>query len=71
MKIRVEKSEAIFLLNPAGKKRHLWIIIDECGHTMIQIYSDKYPIELEKYFTNDKTNYTPRRSPSFGSLSGS
>jgi hypothetical protein len=46
---RIEKSENIFLLDKEEKKkRYLWAFIDECGHTIIQTYSEKYPDHLKK-----------------------
>lgn len=57
---RVEKSETIFLQEKGGKKRYLWAFIDEMGCTIIQVYSEKFPTEMEKYIKNDKTNSSLR-----------
>ena len=31
------------------KDKILWAFIDEEGHTIIQVYSDMYPIDIEKF----------------------
>ena len=40
-------------LGNGKKEKILWAFIDEEGHTIIQVYSDKYPTDIEKYFKND------------------
>lgn len=36
-----------------GKKKApkwLWALVDECGHTVIQVYSEDYPTKFVKLF---------------------
>lgn len=39
---------SVVLREKGQKDRNLWAFIDEDGHTVIQVYSEKYPIEMEK-----------------------
>jgi len=39
---------SIVLQNPGQKDKILWALVDENGHTVIQVYSHIYPKELEE-----------------------
>ena len=44
---RVDKMN-VLLQEKEKKDKILWAFIDEEGHTIIQVYSDKYPEDIEK-----------------------
>ena len=46
------------------KYKILWAFIDEYGHTIIQVYSEKYPKYIKEFLKekNDKTNCIIRRT---------
>jgi hypothetical protein len=40
---------SIVLREKGQKDKILWAFVDKEGHTIIQVYSEKYPIEMEKF----------------------
>jgi len=36
-----------------GKDKILWAFIDEYGHTIIQVYSEKYPKYIEEFLKEE------------------
>lgn len=41
----------IVLQEKDQKDKILWAFLDEDGHTTIQVYSEKYPKEMEEFLT--------------------
>ena len=57
MKVTIMKMKHTLLVeDKKGKESQipLWALIDECGHTMIQVYSKEEPIELQKELEKQK-----------------
>ena len=48
MKVTVKKMNHV-LRDKGLKDRNLWAFLDENGHTVIQVYDDKYPADMEKF----------------------
>lgn len=48
MKVKVIKTNIVLNDEKEGNK-YLWCFIDEYEHTIVQIYSSKYPKELEDF----------------------
>lgn len=44
---------SIVLRNQGQKDKILWALIDEFGHTVIQVYSPTYPTEMEKLLNKE------------------
>ena len=52
MKVSVVKTKIVF--QEKGKKDQiLWAFLDEMGHTIIQVYDDEYPADMEKFILDD------------------
>jgi hypothetical protein len=52
MEIKVVKM-SIVLREKDQKDRILWAFMDKDGHTIMQVYSEKYPADMENYLKND------------------
>lgn len=52
---RVEKM-LVFPPKKKEKEKILWAFIDEDGHTIIQVYSDKYPSKTEKWLKKQEND---------------
>lgn len=39
----------VVLREKGQKDRYLWAFIDKEGHTIIQVYSDRYPFDMEDF----------------------
>jgi predicted choloylglycine hydrolase len=48
MLVKIVKTSIILNDEKEGKK-YLWAFVDEYDRTMVQIYSEKYPKELEEF----------------------
>ncbi len=46
------KKMSIVLQDKGQKDKFLWAFVDEGGHTVMQVYSDKYPTDMQKYFNS-------------------
>lgn len=49
MKVSIIKMKSTICIKGESKKQ-LWAIVGEHGGTMLQVYSEKYPTDWERFF---------------------
>lgn len=44
---------SVVLREKGQKDRNLWAFVDKGGHTIIQVYSDRYPSDMEEFLNGE------------------